>query len=68
MRLWKCNKCGIVRAGIYKPKDFVDVKIYYKAQSKGGTSIGCNLCLYCAKKFFNSLKLKQKGGLNSSQD
>lgn len=56
MRLWRCDKCQGIKEGLSKPTDIVDVKIFIKAQSKGGKSIGCHLCSYCAKDFFKCLK------------
>ena len=59
MRLWKCDKCGKIEEGQYKPKNFVDVKIYFKAQSKGGESSGCHLCMKCTKIFFKSVRTRK---------
>lgn len=52
MKVWKCDKCGETKEGKYFPKEWFLIKVYSKAQSKGGTSKGYHICKKCKEKFF----------------
>jgi len=55
-RIWECDKCKKQWRSFHKPDNILNIKIFYKAQSKGGKAVGVDLCDKCAVNMFPILK------------
>ena len=52
MKIWECDVCGKQEKSEKYPKDWFMIKLYSKAQSKGGTSKGYHICKKCKLEIF----------------
>lgn len=50
MKIWKCDMCGKEKSTEKYPKEWFLIRIYKKAQVKGGNSKGYHCCEECKEK------------------